>query len=277
MSQEGKKDIQEIQNGIIQECSIVSKCFFRLSKFFEQLGILNKEKQNNNALKENNDNLDNLPSNFNSINNSENLNSEETSKKKSKESPKENKIEEKNKLVNDEIVPNPPPNRQKKQKEIKYLKKISSEKKNSQQKNLNDKHEKKINNSSNSLLRKKKKLNNHIQNKKIKKDKPLKDIGYGRVLPVICYKGDIKIHGYKVQVKYYNSFYSLGPFEDYKFSYELKLYLLNELSNFHCTKENYEKVIENVFKEIEASIYEEHPKLSQKPKDENKNIGNVEN
>jgi hypothetical protein len=120
MSQEGKKDIQEIQNGIIQECSIVSKCFFRLSKFFEQLGILNKEKQNNNALKENNDNLDNLPSNFNSINNSENLNSEETSKKKSKESLKENKIEEKNKSVNDEIVPNPPPNRQKKQKEIKY-------------------------------------------------------------------------------------------------------------------------------------------------------------
>ena len=271
MSQEGKKDIQEIQNGIIQECSIVSKCFFRLSKFFEQLGILNKEKNNNNPLIENNNNLENLGSNYISNNNSENLNSEDNNIPKKKI--KENKTEENNKSENEEVVSNSNINRPKKQKENKYLKKT----KDSQQKNISDKNEKKINEDSHSNLRKKRKLINHNQKKKNKKDKPLKDIGYGRVLPVICYKGDIKIHGYKVQVKYYNSFYSLGPFEDYKFSYELKLYLLNELSNFHCTKENYEKVIENVFKEIEASIYEEHPKLSQKPKDENKNIGNVEN
>lgn len=91
---------------------------------------------------------------------------------------------------------------------------------------------------------------------------PLHNIGYGRVFPVYCYEKGEKIRGYKVQIKYYKLFFSIGPYKKYDFACNLSSTLQEELSKLKCNQDNYRSIVTRCFEEIKTALYKEFPPLS---------------
>lgn len=130
-----------------------------------------------------------------------------------------------------------------------------------EEKKTPSKDEIKINNNDIKLTKRKRLRKTGIQ-KDPPGTSPLHNIGYGRVFPVYCYEKGERIRGYKVQIKYYKLFFSIGPYKKYDFACNLNSTLQEELSNLKCNEDNYRSIVTRCFDEIKTALYKEFPPLS---------------
>ena len=268
--------VQSIQDKISAQCEMVAKSFNKLSIYFKELEKSTKNSENmnlRNKILKRNKSLDIIKKKKNVVNyiGKKKLNNRgrkpkknslmkiSTSKKikigdlnKIKKKPNSNEKKEKSKSIlinssessiNENINP------------IQKLKKIKTN--NSKEKKLLKLKRKRTN------KKEKNKEKENIITKRPYNKNPLKGIGYGRILKLNCYENGKPIIGYKIQIKFYKSNYSLGPFSDELFALNLKNKLVDEFAELKCCKDNYEDKAKKAISEIEKVIYKEHNKLSQ--------------
>lgn len=113
----------------------------------------------------------------------------------------------------------------------------------------------------NVILSRKRRLHNPLKLKSRDKIGPLQNVGFGRVFPVYCYEKGERVTGYKIQIKYFESYFSFGPYRRYDFSNNLNKTLQEEFAKLKCTKDNYSTIATQCYEEIKAELYKEYPPL----------------
>ena len=116
-------------------------------------------------------------------------------------------------------------------------------------------------NTNNVILSRKRRLCNPLKSKLRDKNGPLQNVGFGRVFPVYCYEKGERVTGYKIQIKYYQAYFTFGPYRKYDFSNNLNKTLQEEFAKLKCTKDNYEIIATQCYNEIKAELYKEYPPL----------------
>ena len=260
--------VDNIQGKISEQCQIVANSFFQLSKYFKELERCTKQSENLNIneKEKRNKSLDVIKQSKNVLNyiNNNRVSNRGRKPKIIKIPIKKIKIgdlkafnikniNEKKEKTKSILINSTPSELSINENPIKSLKPLKQIRKKS-----NDKQLLKI-------KRRRNKKNTKIQNlpKRSYNKNPLKGIGYGRILKLNCFDNGKPIIGYKIQIKFYKSNYSLGPFSDELFSLNLKNKLVEEFSNLKCNQDNYEDKARKAISELETIIYKQHKKLSQ--------------